>query len=410
LLTVIIATNANSQKVWPTKAWQKTRPKDVGLNVDTLAFIDKELASGRYGYIDGLLVIRHGKIAFEKSYQHDYYTIYKKEASVKSGLNLLDPTGPYNYFNAWWHPFYHDSKLHAISSVTKTVNSVTIGTALARHEFPDLNTPILKYFDTTKVKNIDDRKRRITIRHLLTMTGGFRWNEDDSFSDSNNINIMMSGFDWVQYAIDQPMTVEPGTVFNYNGGGIRILNHIFRLATGTDLEEYAAKHLFNPLGIKNFYWKRMPTGLVDGSGGLYLEKRDLAKIFYLYLQNGKWEGKQLVTPDYIKQSVTPSIAVDTNQAYGYGWWLYTYDNSDKSKLAWTGLGFGDQTPFAIPEYDIVVVVNGWNILTAPNDRVPDFVRQEVLHAIINNDNKNRHKMMVKHIKHMQATRVLHHVG
>src|SRR6185436_9996093 len=125
-------------------------------------------------------------------------------------LNAHDPTGPYNYFNPWWHPFYRRGDLHTLQSVTKTVTSVAIGVATGRKAFPSLDTPILKFFDTTKVANIDARKRRLTIRHLLTMTAGLSWNEDLPYNDPNNTaSVMEASPDWIQYTIDRPMAAEP---------------------------------------------------------------------------------------------------------------------------------------------------------------------------------------------------------
>jgi len=391
LLLIIAVTSAVSQDQWPTKAWLTSTPQGVGLHADSLAFLDKELAGGKYGYIDGMLIIRHGKVAYEKSYKHDYASIYKEESKRKSPLNPNDPTGPYNYFNPWWHPYIHDSRLHTLQSVTKTITSIIIGTALARNEFPDLNTPALNYFDTAFIKNIDSRKRKITIRHLLTMTAGFDWHENLPYSDPNNSGMIMEeSFDWIQYVMDRPMADDPGTVFNYNSGATQILAHIFRVATGSDIEEYAVKHLFQPLGITNYYWKRTPSGLIDTEGGLYLEKSDLAKIFYLYLKQGEWEGEKIVDPEWVKQSVTPFITVAPGVSYGYKWWLYTYGSTSSGNV-WAGNGFGGQMPIIIPEYDIVVVFTGWNILPNKPFLGRRFVLEKVLRSIVEYNYEGKYK-------------------
>lgn len=366
--------------------WPITDPQDVGLDPKVLAKFDTDIASGRYGYIDSMLVIRQGKLAFERSYRHDYDKTYGKEAKERSALNAHDPTGPYNYFNPWWHPYYRRGDLHSLQSVTKTVTSVIIGAAVARGEFPDLSTPILKFFDESRVANVDERKRRVTIRHLLTMTGGFDWNEDLPYDDpDNSASQMEASFDWVQFAIDRKMAREPGTFFNYNSGGSQLLSYIFRVATGRDLEEYAAEHLFGPLGIGRFYWKRTPAGPVDTEGGLYLKPHDLAKIAYLYLRKGSWQGRLIVTPEWVEDSVSPKIDVDESGVkYGLKWWLFPY--GDGSKTAWAGSGFGGQMPIIIPENDLVLVFTGWNILP---DR-PRLSHREaidrVLRAIVDHGN------------------------
>jgi len=392
LFVLIIFPSAFGQTPWPITQWEASSPSSLGLNRDSLTSLGKALASGKYGHIDGLLVIRHGKVGYEQSYRHDYAEIYKKDVAKKSVLNSSDPGGPYNYFNPWWHPYYHETNLHTLQSVTKTVTSVIIGLAIARHEFPDLDTPVLHFFDTATIKNIDDRKRRMTVRHLLTMTAGLNWNEERlPYADPNNDgSIMEASYDWVKYVLDKPMAEEPGKVFNYNGGATQTLAHIFRVATGKDLEEYGAKYLFNPLGIRRYYWKRAPSGLADAQGGLYLEQKDLAKIFYLYLKAGKWQDKQLISADYVRKSVTPFVRISPTAAYGYQWWLSSYGKKSV-EMAWRGSGFGGQLPILFPQYDLVVVLTAWNIL--PNTPQPNtaFLMDKILRSVNAYNKPNRHK-------------------
>ena len=372
---LLIHFNSNGQQ-WPLKEWPAASPQSQSMNADSLQAFDNAIASGRYGYIDGMIIIRHGKLVYQKAYQHDYDKIYGDSAKKKSGLNSLDHGGPYNYYNAWWHPYYRRGELHSLQSVTKTITSVIIGVATARKEFPDLSTTVLSFFDTTQVKNIDDRKRRMNIRHLLTMTAGFNWNENLHYSDpKNDCTQMEASFDWIQYVIDKPMAVEPGQSFNYNSGASQLLAYIFRKATGKDIEEYASQYLFSPLGITQHFWKRIPTGLADTEGGLYLTATDLARIYYLFLKEGNWNGKQIVTPEWVKASISPAITVRPGVKYGYKWWLYEYGN-DSSKYVWAGSGFGGQWPVIIPEYSIVAVFTGWNIISGkPSLRVMESIRR-----------------------------------
>lgn len=362
LVAVALHTAAQAQTQWPTKGWPLTTPEAVGLDPKVVAEFDADIAGGKFGYVDSMLVIRHGKVAFERSYRHDYDQIYGADARKPGPLNPHDFGGPYNYFNPWWHPYYRRGDLHTMQSVTKTITSIVIGAAIARKEFPNIDTPVLKFFDSSRVAAVDDRKRRITIRHLLTMTAGLDWKEDLPYNDPNNTaSLLEESFDWVKFTIDRPMAVEPGTVFTYNSGATQLLSHIFRVATGQDIEEYAAKYLFAPLGIGDYYWKRTPTGLADTEGGLYLKPRDLAKIGYLFLKNGEWEGKQIVQPEWVKTSVTPAASVSPTVKYGLKWWLFPY-NDGTSSFAWAGSGFGGQKPIVLPDYDMVLVFTGWNIL------------------------------------------------
>jgi CubicO group peptidase (beta-lactamase class C family) len=361
----MVAAQAASQSQPRRFEWPLAPAGASGVNRSVLDSLDAEIARGDYGYVDRMLVIHRGRIVIDKHYRHDYHRIYADSAKRNNPLNPDHLTGPYNYFNPWWHPYYRRGDLHTLRSVTKTITSVVIGTAVTRGEFPDLETPILRYFDSTKVANLDDRKRRITIRHLLTMTGGFEWNENVPYIDPRNNAVAMEGsHDWVKYVIDLPMAREPGTLFNYSSGETELLAEIFHRATGTDIEEYAARHLFEPLGIGRWFWKRTPAGLVDTEGGLYLEARDLARIWRLFLEGGVWQGRRLLSADWVARSVTPAVQVGTRAGtpyYGLKWWLYR-NPADTSRWIWSGGGFGGQLPMAFPDRDLIVVFNGWNIL------------------------------------------------
>lgn len=369
----------SAQTIWPAKDWTTSTPAAEKVNADSLKAFADEISTGKYGYVDGMFITRNGKLIYQKNWKNDYDKAYGDNAKITDPLNPYDPGGPYNYYNPWWHPYYHKTEIHSLQSVTKTITSVIIGVAITKNEFPDISKPVLSFFDTTKVKNIDDRKRRMTIKHLLTMTAGFNWNENLPYSDpANDGTKMEAAFDWVQYVIDKPMAYEPGETFAYNSGASQILSYIFRKATGKDIEEYAAQNLFAPLGITEYFWKRTPTGLADTEGGLYLKPSDLAKIFYLFLQNGKWNDEQIVSSNWVASSLTPFKTLGGGTKYGYKWWLYEYE---PNKLAWCGSGFGGQVPIVIPEYNIVAVVNAWNILPGRPGLGRNVIIRKLLNAI-----------------------------
>jgi len=328
-----------------------------------LSALDADLASGKYSLVDSFAVFRCGADVFEKTYSHDYGTIYAKEAKTRGPLNA-HLTGPYNYFDPAWHPYYHGTDLHSMQSVSKTVSSIIVGIAIARGDFKSgLDTPLLKYFDVAKVKHVDDRKRRITLRHVLTMSTGLDWNEEVAYDDPKNDASLMEGTDdWVQYVIDRPMAQEPGKVFNYSSGVSELLAHIFQKETGQDIEKYGEKYLFTPLGIDH-YWKRSPMGVVDTEGGLFLRTTDLAKIGYLYLHDGMWNGQRIVSKDWVKQSLAPFIDAEDGFKYGYKWWLLP--RTDRPGFIWMARGFGGQRLMVFPEEDLIAVFTGWDILKDP---------------------------------------------
>jgi CubicO group peptidase (beta-lactamase class C family) len=338
-----------------------TTPAALGIDAAPLTALDADLASGKFPLVDSLLVMRCGQVVFDLRYPHDYAATYGKEAHTKGPLNAR-LTGPYNYFDPAWHPYYQGTDEHTMQSVSKTVTSAIIGVAMARGAFRSpLSTPVLHYFDPEKVKNVDARKRRMTLRDLLTMTSGLDWNEDVPYADPNNpSDLMEAADDWVQFVIDRPMKDEPGSVFAYSSGATELLAYIFKRETGVDIEEYGRSHLFKPLGIHDYHWKRTPLGVVDTEGGLYLRAEDLAKIGLLYLNGGRWEGQPLMTADWVKESLTPRIDAGEGFQYGYQWWLLPH--GDPKRLAWLARGMGGQRLIIIPEEHLIVVSTAWHIL------------------------------------------------
>jgi CubicO group peptidase (beta-lactamase class C family) len=364
IVVAILPPHARSQEKTSAREWPVAEPATVGLDSGALGALDADIAAGKYGLVDSLLIIRDGKQAQARSYAHDYGRIYGELAKHEGPLNH-DVSGPYNYFSAEFHPYYQHRDLHTMQSVSKTVTSITIGIAMSRKEFPaDLDAPILKYFDDYKIANLDERKRRITLRNLLTMTAGLEWNEDLPYNDpKNSADVMEATHDWVQYVINQPMAAEPGKVFVYSSGVTQLLSHIFKKATGKSVDEYAAQSLFQPLGIR-YHWKHSPTGLPDTEGGLYISSASLAKIGFLFLKNGMWEGRQIVPAEWVKASVVSAMSVeDEGRHWGYGfqWWLQPWGKSPE-KFAWAARGFGGQELRVVPEYNLIVVLTGWDIL------------------------------------------------
>ena len=325
--------------------------------------------------VDSFAVFRCGKKVFERTYAHDYAKIYGKEAAERGPYNER-LTGRYNYFDPYWHPYYHGTDLHTMQSVSKTVTSVIIGAAMHRGDFKaGLDTPVLKYFDASKVKNVDDRKRRMTLRDLLTMASGLEWHDEGFVTGDpqNDTSLMEASDDWVQYAIDKPMAAEPGKVWNYNSGATELLAYIFQKETGQDIDDYGQKYLFEPLGMRH-EWKRTYLGVVDTEGGLYLNASDLAKIGYLYLRDGMWDGQRIVSSEWVKESLTPYFQTHTEPdfkdglKYGFKWWLFKLP--DSKKYVWMARGFGGQDLMVFPDEGLIVASTMWDVLPSSSGKEP----------------------------------------
>jgi CubicO group peptidase (beta-lactamase class C family) len=216
----------------------------------------------------------------------------------------------------------------------------------------------------------DPRKQDMTLEDMLTMRSGIDWNEMISYSDETNSCIQLEGSDeWIQFILDRPMREEPGTVFDYNSGVSVLLGKIVGVATGQRIDRWAEERLFKPIGITDYYWKTSPDGEVDTEGGLYLSAYDLARIAYLFLRGGVWNGEQIISADWVAASTAPTVPdigverYGRTTGYGYQWWVPEHENG--KTVVFAGRGYGGQYPIVAPEQDIIVVFNAWNIHEEP---------------------------------------------
>lgn len=357
-----------SRLAWPTKAWAESTPEAQGLDRTALEGFDRELKAGVQGYVDSMLVVRHGHVVFEREYEHDYDRLFAGRGAP----------GLYNYYDPAWHPYWKRSRLHTMQSVSKSVTSALIGIALRRGELPSIGVKMMPYFADFKTKP-DPRRDAMTLRDVLTMTTGIRWDESSTtYTDAtNNCAEMEATEDWIQYVLDQPMVDEPGKTFVYNSGATELLSLVLEKATGKEADDYAKEHLFGPLGIE-YAWKRTPKGLADTEGGLYLRPRDLAKIGLFYLHGGTWDGKRILPEGWVKDSTTWHTNAG-RRGYGYKWWVLSR-KGERSYEAYAGLGYGGQRLIVVPELDLIAVFTGWNVYDKP-ELDPSLALERVLAAV-----------------------------
>jgi len=166
---------------------------------------------------------------------------------------------------------------------------------------------------------------------------------------------MMASPDWVQFALDRPMASEPGARFVYDSPGMHLLSAILQEATGMTAMEYAEENLFEPLGITDVHWVADPQGCYRGSGALSLHPRDAAKLGLLFLYQGRWEEKQVVSSDWIAEATTKQVetGLDYGEDYGYGWWI-----SREERVFFRADGSGGQRILVIPPMNLVLVTTG----------------------------------------------------
>ncbi len=312
------------------------------------------------------------RVVYEKSYDRakDYARLFAGKGEP----------GIYNYYDPGWHPYYKGTRLHTMQSVSKSVTSALIGIAIRRGEIPGVDVKAMPYFADFKIPP-DPRRDRMTLRDILTMTAGIRWDEESTeYTDpANNCAVMEGKEDWVRYVLEQPMAEDPGKVFVYNSGATQLLSYLIKKATGKQADDYAKEHLFTPLGIE-YYWKRTPKGLADTEGGLYLTPRDLAKIGYLYLKDGVWDGKRILPEGWVSASTRSSVATnDRSYGYGYQWWVIPRQGAG-SHDAYAGRGYGGQLLIVVPALELISVFTGWNVYDKP-PLDADYALARVLAAV-----------------------------
>lgn len=356
----------------PQAGWAESTPEKEGLDPAPLDAFDRELASGAHGFVDSMLVIRRGRVVYEKTYDwtRDYARLFAGKG--KPGI--------YNYYDPDWHPFYKQTRLHTMQSVSKSVTSALIGIAIGRGEISGVDTRVTALLADWHPAP-DPRRDAMTLRDVLTMTTGIRWDEESTeYTDPrNNCAVMESKDDWIGYVLEQPMAEQSGKVFVYNSGATMLLSAALQKATGKTADDYAREHLFGPLGIE-CYWKRTPKGVSDAEGGLYLTPRDLAKLGELYMHDGLWRGRRIVPAGWARESTRPLVATnEKGLRYGYQWWVVSEKGAGTYECyaAW---GYGGQFLFVVPELELIAVFTGWNIYDKP-ELDPRLALGRVLKAV-----------------------------
>jgi CubicO group peptidase (beta-lactamase class C family) len=246
----------------------------------------------------------------------------------------------------WWKPEAAD-KPHVLASLSKSFNSTAVGLAIEDGKL-SLDDPVLKFFPDDAPADVSDNLQAMKVRDLLTMTCGHD-TEPKSVGGSPSVKQFLA----------HPVPHKPGTHFQYNTMGAYTLSAIVTKVTGKTTLEFLKPRLFEPLGIDNPEWGSSPEGNSFGGYGLKLCTEDIAKFGQLYLQKGKWNGKQLIPEQWVEQATSKQvpndleshskIGIDWQQGYGFQFWRCTHN-------AFRGDGAGGQLCVVIPDQDAVIAI------------------------------------------------------
>lgn len=315
--------NGNSTPdYWPTDGWRNSTPEaegmDPGILSDMLDYIEEQDYP-----IDSVFIVKNGYVVFEEY-----------------------PTGVYDA-----------DRKHEMHSVTKSFTSTLIGIALQQGLLGSVDELLLDFFPEYTPQNPDPRKSEITLEHLLTMTAGFEWDESTlPYLDPNvnDIGGIIASDDGVQFVLDKPMIHDPGEYWWYSGGVSLLIGAIVQQISTQSTKAFAEDFLFEPLGIESVRWFRVPGGWYNSFGGQFMiTPKDMAKLGFLYLNNGMWNDTQIIPETYVRNATQPHFTdlpfPPDYAGYGWQWWLLP----DLETFA--ALGRAGQKIIVSREHDLVAV-------------------------------------------------------
>lgn len=310
--------------------------------------------------------------------------LYSNAAKVKTIYSLLVIKNGCLIAEKYFHEGAVDQK-DRIQSVTKSYTSALVGIALVQGYLTSADQKMLEFFPELADRITDPRKGQITIRELLQMRAGYPWEE----STRELFKLLYTGFRPSTLA-DVPLARDPGTGMEYSNLSSHLLGIIVARACSTDLKSYAQEHLFTPLHAEIGFWQQDWEGYYLGYADCYVRPRDMAKFGLLYLNDGRYDGKQIVPAEWVRASLE-TYSTDAwpfrvgrnfrNIRYGYQWWSVSTGDHDYN-LAW---GHGGQQIALVKNLNMVIVVTAdplvgqhgggpWRKEKANLNLVADFIR------------------------------------
>ena len=262
-----------------------------------------------------------------------------------------------------------EDHLNNIRSASKSLTALLLGTAIADGLLKSEDEPALKYVSGNRTAyHPFPNKRKITFQDLLTMSSSLECNDWEQHSAGNEEKMYLRK-DWIQFTLDLPERGIPpwqppakdrkyGRAFSYCTAGVFLTGAIIEKLAKKNLGDYANQKLFNPLSITQVKWPISPLGIYQGGGGLEIRSRDLVKLGQLLLNQGRWQGKQLISADWINKALTPRVVAmpDQNIEYGYLWWIFEFETSKGPVKAYAAVGNGGNYLFVVPALELVSVI------------------------------------------------------
>jgi len=273
-----------------------------------------------------------------------------------------------------------------------------VGIAVDRGLISGAQAHVLDFFpDKQPVRNPDPRKAQITIEDFLTMSSLLECDDENPFSRGNEERMYLVE-DWVKFTLDlpvrgfpdwvaKPATAPYGRSWSYCTAGATTLGVVLERASKRSVPDFARENLFTPLGITNVKWQFQPLGTAMTGGGLNLRSRDLVKLGQLYLNGGTWNGKRIVSADWVARSISPHANAREDTDYGYLLWLQTFHVGGRNYKCFAMYGTGGNKVYVFPQEKLVVVVTTTNFQVQGAGALTDKLLTEHILAALTNSSR-----------------------
>lgn len=348
--------------------WQTASLSDVGIDEAPIVRLIGALQRRDDHLIHSIVIVKGGLLSFEEYFDGGDVDMFGEDLRRDRRVIPVEK-------------HFTRDELHYCASVAKSVISQLFGIALDQGHIPGTDATMFSFFPDYASQRSPE-KDQISLHHMLTMTSGLPF-EEEAYPIEDRRNDAFRLFfsaDPVEFMLSRDVVHRPGSTYQYNSGTALLLGEIIQRTTGQSVPSYAEEHLFGPLQISSARWVQMPEApeVTHTPGGLYLRPRDMAKIGQLMLQDGVWDGRRVLSSDWIRRSITPETSFSrrgVTRGYGYQWRTESIAGFD----AFLAAGWGGQYIVVLPGLDLVYVQTGGQY---GSERIPVGYREIIAEYIV----------------------------
>jgi CubicO group peptidase (beta-lactamase class C family) len=329
------------QSIKPIKDWQISKEK---VDIAKIEELNRKIAKQTFKNVTSIVAIKNGEILIEE------------------------------YFNG-----ANRNSLHDTRSVGKSFASTLLGITIKDKYIKNESQTLKEFYDLKSFQNYSTAKDSITLKSLLTMSSTFEGSDINSESLGNEENMYPTN-NWVDFTLNLPVdkTKVNGKQWDYFTAGCIVLGDIIHKSVPNGLEKYADKNLFRPLNITKYKWQFTPQKVANTAGSLQLSSLDYAKFGQLYKNQGTWNGKQILSKEWIAESLSHQMEISEDEFYGYLFWNKTYKVNGKNYEVYYSSGNGGNRIFIFKNQPIVIVITSTAYNTPYGEKQVEKIMQEYL--------------------------------